>query len=176
MTLADASDVTAPTWIASAADASNAVPEETLADHAPPPLTAHQRRPSAGADSRPTTISPSTSRAIAVAHPGRPNAKLCVPSMPSRIHRLAAFPGCGPTSSPTTASAGRSRRSTSRIACSVSKSTCETGVPSALWTVVRSSLVKCDSETVSARSASEKASASSPDHAAITCSERLNRR
>ena len=87
-----------------------------------PPATAERRR-----RQQPTTISPSTSRAIAVAHPGRPNAKLWVPSMPSRIHRLAALPGCGPTSSPTTASAGRSRRSTSSIACSVSKSTCETG-------------------------------------------------
>ena len=51
MTLADASDVAPPTWIGSAAAASNAAPEGMLADHAPPPLTAHQRRPSAGADS-----------------------------------------------------------------------------------------------------------------------------
>ena len=93
MTLADASDVAPPTWIGSAAAASNAAPEGMLAVHAPSPLTAHQRRPSAGADSTATTISPSTSRAIAVAHPGRPREKLCVPSMPSRIHRLAAITG-----------------------------------------------------------------------------------
>ena len=58
-------------------------------DQAPDPTAAHQRRPRAGAATRPRTGTSSSTSAMRVAHTGTPRTKLCVPSMGSTTQRRA---------------------------------------------------------------------------------------
>ena len=79
-------------------------------DQAPEPLAAHQRRPSAGAATRPSTGMSSSTSEIRVAQAGTPRTKLCVPSMGSMTQRRGPCPVVS-NSSPSTASRGRVRLS-----------------------------------------------------------------
>ena len=82
--------------------------------NAPPPRDAHQRCPSAGAETTPTTISPSRSSAISVAQTGSPRAYCFVPSIGSSHQRTSA--SATPYSSPATASPrSRAMRSRKRL-------------------------------------------------------------
>lgn len=77
----EASDrlVTDDVWIRCADDSARPV-------HAPEPTVAHHRRPSAGAETTPSTGIPPSTRAISVAQTGTPRTKFFVPSMGSTIH------------------------------------------------------------------------------------------
>ena len=79
-------------------------------DHAPEPLAAHQRRPSAGAATSPSTGISSSTNEISVAQAGTPRTKLWVPSMGSITQRRGPWPVVS-NSSPSTASRGRVRLS-----------------------------------------------------------------
>ena len=72
ITDASSSDGVAPHRSRSAAVGSNDPPGSTVPLHAPPSDVAHQRRPSSGADTRPSTGPPSSSAAMMVLQPGRP--------------------------------------------------------------------------------------------------------
>ena len=70
----------------------------------PRPRAAHHRRPSAGADATPTTMSPSCSSAMSVPQIGSPRTNDAVPSIGSRIHlELDVGSPIRPSSSPSTA-------------------------------------------------------------------------
>ena len=62
---------------------------------APAPRAAHQRRPIAGAETTPTTISPRSSSASRVAHTGMPRTYPLVPSIGSTIQRRVPDPSVG---------------------------------------------------------------------------------
>src|SRR5699024_7403615 len=68
--------------------------------HAPAPGAAHQRRHSAGAETRPTFGTPSSSRLIRVAHTGTPRTKFFVPSIGSMTHWRPSKCASPPNSSP----------------------------------------------------------------------------
>ena len=67
---------------------------------APDSEAAYQRRASAGAETTPTTGSPSTSREMRVAQTGTPRTKFFVPSMGSMTHWRPEDSGTPPSSSP----------------------------------------------------------------------------
>ena len=92
---------------ASASACTRETPIRSPFANAPAPRAAHQRRPSAGAETTPSTSSPSRSSASSVAHTGIPREKFRVPSIGSTIQRVA--PPSSPSSSPNTPSPGRSR-------------------------------------------------------------------
>ena len=123
--------------------------------NAPSPRAAHQRRPSAGAETTPQTTLPSRSSAISVAHTGMPREKFRVPSIGSTIHRTA--PPSSPSSSPSTPSPGRSRAMRSRSMRSVARSASVTGVRSGFVSTRRSPARKRGSVSASAASASSSA-------------------
>ena len=104
--------------------------------HAPPPDTAHQRLPSAGAETNPTTHWPSSMRPMSVAHTGTPRTKFLVPSIGSMTHWREECPVVG-SSSPRTESRPRARPSCSRMTRSASLSASVTGVRSDLVSTVK---------------------------------------
>ncbi len=149
----------APTASAGASDVAG---DPTATDfHAPEPSAAHQRRPNAGADTTPTTGTPSTSSAISVAHTGTPRTKFFVPSMGSMTHWRPASIASPPNSSPRTSSSGRSSESRARSSRSQAKSASDTGVRSGFDSTDRSAAPKRGMVTASARSASRWARARS---------------
>ena len=86
--------------------------------NAPPSFEAHQRRPRAGAETSPATISPASSSAISVAQTGTPRTKFDVPSIGSMIQRRSwdpVDPSISPCSSPRTTSRVRVDLSWRRI-------------------------------------------------------------
>ena len=76
---------------------------------APSPRAAHQRRPSAGALTTPTTAAPRTVSAISEPHTPRPREKFLVPSIGSSTQARSARPSSPPRSSPTTGRPGARR-------------------------------------------------------------------
>ena len=86
-------------------------------DQAPDPVAAHQRRPRAGAATRPRTGWPSSTSEISVAQAGTPRTKLWVPSIGSITQRRGPWPVVS-NSSPSTASRGRVRLSWERTSSS----------------------------------------------------------
>jgi hypothetical protein len=126
--------VTADTEIRLACDSERPV-------QAPEPRPAHQRRPSAGALTSPTTGSSPSTSAIKVAHTGTPRTKFLVPSIGSITHCRAPCP-VTPNSSPSTASRGRVRDSWLRTISSAERSASVTGVVSGFVSTVRSWALK----------------------------------
>src|ERR671920_807447 len=104
---------------------------------APTPLAAHQRRLSAGAETRPTTGSSPSMRAMSVAQTGTPRTKFFVPSIGSSTHLREPCPVV-PNSSPITASRVRARLSVIRSISSTARSASVTGVRSGLVSTFRS--------------------------------------
>src|SRR5438874_7788237 len=128
--------------------------------YAPFPRAAHHRRPSAGADTTPTTVSEPERSASSVAHTGAPRTKFFVPSIGSTTQQRSASPRT-PYSSPTTASPGRSDARRSRTICSTARSASVTGVRSGLVSTTRSRARKRAVVILSASSASASAKARS---------------
>ena len=127
----------------------------------PSPAPAHQRRCSPGALTTPTTGTPSRNRAIRVAHTGTPRTKFLVPSIGSITHCRPAKAVVPPNSSPSTGSSGRRCASVSRSAVSTERSASVTGVRSGLVSTLRSCAPNRARVSVSAWSASVRASARS---------------
>src|SRR5581483_1548455 len=119
--------------------------------NAPSPRRAHQRRPRAGAETNASETSPSRSSASSVAHTGTPRTYDIVPSIGSTIHFVS--PPSSPNSSPKTLSPRPDEATSSRIACSASRSASETGVRSGFVSTRRSSARNRRSVTASAASA-----------------------
>ena len=148
--LDDARSATCETVIWRASPWSNAT-------NAPWPAAAHHRRLNAGADTTPTTGTPSTSKAISVAQIGRPRTKFLVPSMGSTTHCRPVRIASPPNSSPRTSSSGNTAARRSRIICSQARSASETGVRSGLASTSRSIAPKRPIVSASADSARESA-------------------
>jgi hypothetical protein len=132
--------------------------------NAPPSLEAHQRRPRAGADTRPATISPASSSAISVAQTGTPRTKFDVPSIGSMIQRRSwdpVEPSTSPCSSPSTTSRVRVDLSCRRMVSSTAWSDSVTYVMSGLVETARSMAPNRSMERLSALSASTCASRTS---------------
>ncbi len=108
--------------------------------------------PSAGAETSPTTGSPSSISAISVAQTGTPRTKFLVPSMGSITQWRFDLPVV-PNSSPVTASRGRARARCERIASSAALSASETGVRSGLVSTTRSTALKRERVNESTESA-----------------------
>ena len=108
---------------------------------APTSLAAHQRRFSAGADTRPTTGSSPSNSAISVAQTGTPRTKFLVPSIGSSTQRRGPWPVV-PNSSPMTASRVRARLRVIRSISSTARSASVTGVRSGLVSTFRSCALK----------------------------------
>ena len=104
---------------------------------------------------RRSTICPSRSSAISVAHTGIPREKFRVPSIGSTIQRTG--PPSSPSSSPSTLSPGRSRAIRSRSRRSVARSASVTGVRSGFVSTRRSVARNRGSVSASAASASSSA-------------------
>ena len=122
--------------------------------YAPEPRSAHQRRPSAGAETTPRRTASNSSSATKVAQIGMPRV---VPGPVDRVQKPApiAARGCS-CSSPRTLSAGRSAASIRRSSLSTARSASVTGVRSALISIARPDR-KRGSEIASAASASPSA-------------------
>ncbi len=127
---------------------------------APVPRAAHQRRPSAGALTTPTSTEPSTRSATSVAQTGTPRTKFLVPSIGSTTHCRGLSP-TSPSSSPSTASPGRRPARVRRTCASTAVSASLTGVRSGLAATRRSCARNRARVCASAASASSWASARS---------------
>ena len=120
---------------------------------APASSPPHQRRPSAGAETRPTTGRPSSISPISVPHTGTPRTKLLVPSIGSITHWRGEAPVL-PNSSPITWSRERARESWERTSCSAAVSASVTSVRSGLVETSRSCALNREAVSWSTASAS----------------------